>query len=72
MAVIFSDTALTIMGVNSQKELVGGVILPGPQLSMASLVQNTAQLPQVDLTAPRPPRRCWAKTPPPACRAACC
>ena len=52
MAVIFSDTALTIMGVNAQKELVGGVILPGPQLSMASLVQNTAQLPQVDLTAP--------------------
>ena len=44
MAVIFSDTALTIMGVNAQKELVGGVILPGPQLSMASLVQNTAQL----------------------------
>ena len=54
MAVIFSDTALSIMGVNAQKELVGGVILPGPQLSMASLVQNTAQLPQVDLTAPAP------------------
>ena len=54
MAVIFSDTALTIMGVNAQKELVGGVILPGPQLSMASLVQNTAQLPQVDLTASAP------------------
>ena len=51
MAVIFSDTALTIMGVNAQKELVGGVILPGPQLSMASLVQNTAQLPQVELDA---------------------
>ena len=55
MAVIFSDTALSIMGVNAQKEMVGGVILPGPQLSMASLVQNTAQLPQVDLTAPAPP-----------------
>ena len=54
MAVIFSDTALSIMGVNSQKELVGGVILPGPQLSLASLVQNTAQLPQIDLTAPAP------------------
>ena len=54
MAVIFSDTALSIMGVNSQKELVGGVILPGPQLSLASLVQNTAQLPQIDLTSPAP------------------
>ena len=52
MAVIFSDTALSIMGVNAQKEMVGGVILPGPQLSMASLVQNTAQLPQVDLSVP--------------------
>ncbi len=54
MAVIFSDTALSIMGINAQKELVGGVILPGPQLSMTSLVQNTAQLPQVDLTATAP------------------
>ena len=45
MAVIFSDTALSIMAVNAQKELVGGVILPGPQLSLTSLVQNTA--PQV-------------------------
>ena len=54
MAVIFSDTALSIMAVNAQKELVGGVILPGPQLSMAALVQNTAQLPQIDLTAPAP------------------
>ena len=54
MAVIFSDTALSIMGVNAQKELVGGVILPGPQLSMTALVQNTAQLPQVDMTAPAP------------------
>ena len=54
MAVIFSDTALSIMAVNAQKELVGGVILPGPQLSMTALVQNTAQLPQVDMTAPAP------------------
>lgn len=54
MAVIFSDTALSMMAVNAQKELVGGVILPGPQLSLTSLVQNTAQLPQIDLTAPVP------------------
>ena len=36
------------------QELVGGVILPGPQLSLAALVQNTAQLPQIDLSAPAP------------------
>ena len=33
---------------------MGGVILPGPQLSLAALVQNTAQLPQIDLSAPAP------------------
>ena len=42
------------MGVNARQELVGGAILPGPQLSLASLVQNTAQLPQIDLSAPAP------------------
>lgn len=30
------------------------MILPGPQLSLGSLVQNTAQLPQIDLSAPAP------------------
>ena len=35
--------------------LVGGAILPGPQCSLASLVKNTAQLPQVELEAK--PRR---------------
>ncbi len=54
LAVIFADTALSIMAVNAQRELVGGVILPGPQLSLTSLIKNTAQLPQVDLTAPPP------------------
>ena len=40
------------MAVNEKQELVGGVILPGPQLSQAALVQKTAQLPQIDLSAP--------------------
>ena len=31
---------------------MGGVILPGPQLSQAALVKKTAQLPQIDLSAP--------------------
>ena len=41
-----------MMAVNAKQELVGGVILPGPQLSMNALVQKTAQLPQIDLSAP--------------------
>ena len=52
LAVISADTAISIMAVNEKQELVGGVILPGPQLSQAALVQKTAQLPQIDLSAP--------------------
>ena len=33
LAVISADTAISIMAVNEKQELVGGVILPGPQLS---------------------------------------
>lgn len=51
---ILADTAISMMAVNAKQELVGGVILPGPQLSLGSLVQNTAQLPQIDLSAPAP------------------
>ena len=54
LAVISADTAISMMAVNAKQELVGGVILPGPQLSLAALVQNTAQLPQIDLSAPVP------------------
>ena len=43
------------MAVNEKQELVGGVIMPGPQLSQAALVQKTAQLPQIDLSAPAAP-----------------
>ena len=32
LAVISADTAISIMGVNAKQELVGGAILPGPQL----------------------------------------
>ena len=48
LVVISADTAISLMAVNARQELVGGVILPGPQLSMNALVQKTAQLPQID------------------------
>ena len=44
-------SAISLMAVNAKQELVGGVILPGPQLSMNALVQKTAQLPQIDPAA---------------------
>ncbi len=54
LVVISADTAVSMMAVNANQELVGGIILAGPQLSLNALVRNTAQLPQVDLmpTAP--------------------
>ena len=51
LVIINVDTALSMMAVNAKRQLVGGVILPGPQLSMNALIQGTAQLPQVDLRA---------------------
>ena len=51
LVVISADTAISMMAVNAKQELVGGVILPGPQLSLSALVKNTAQLPQIDLAA---------------------
>ena len=54
LVVISADTAISMMAVNAKQELVGGVILPGPQLSLSALVKNTAQLPQIDLPAKAP------------------
>ncbi len=49
LVIINADTAISMIAVNQNNELVGGAILPGPGLSLASLVKNTAQLPQIDL-----------------------
>ena len=54
LVVISADTAISMMAVNAKQELVGGVILPGPQLSLSALVKNTAQLPQIDLATKAP------------------
>ena len=54
LVVISADTAISMMAVNEKQELVGGTILPGPQLSLEALVKNTAQLPQIDLAVKAP------------------
>ena len=54
LVVISADTAISMMAVNEKQELVGGVILPGPQLSLETLVKTAAQLPQIDLAAGTP------------------
>lgn len=49
VVLVCADTALSVMAVNAAGQLVGGVILPGPEAALRSLVRGTAQLPQVDL-----------------------
>lgn len=51
LLVLNMDTAAALLAVDAAGSLVGGAILPGPQVALAALVQNTAQLPQVALEA---------------------
>ena len=62
LVVLHSDTAVTMLGVDAAGSLVGGAILPGPQLSLTALVKHTAQLPQVELDA-KPRRLVGTNTP---------
>lgn len=71
LVVISADTAISLMAVNAKQELVGGVILPGPQLSMNALVQKLPSCPRSTLQ-PAHRTRCWAKAPRPAYKTALC
>lgn len=71
LAVISADTAISIMAVNGKQELVGGVILPGPQLSLSALVQKPPSCPRSTSPLQLPPRS-WARTPLPAYRTVLC
>lgn len=51
LVVITMDTAISMMAIDARRQLLGGVILPGPEVSLEALIQRTAQLPQVDLEA---------------------
>lgn len=48
LAILCCDTAITLMAVNRDRKLLGGVILPGPQLSMSALLQNAAKLSEIE------------------------
>jgi type III pantothenate kinase len=56
MLVIDAGTALTFTGADGDKNLVGGAILPGLSLQLASLAQKTGQLPLVELPQKLPQR----------------
>ena len=52
LLVMNMDTAATLVAVDAEGSIVGGVILPSPALSLSALVRNTAQLPQIDMELP--------------------
>lgn len=54
--VIDGGTALTITGVNAERSLVGGAIMPGLGLQLRSLNVGTAALPHISLPDRLPPR----------------
>ncbi len=53
-------TATTVEAVNSDKEYLGGAIIPGMRIAMLSLETNTARLPKVEIL--RPERACGRST----------
>ncbi len=58
--VIDAGTALTFTGVDGDRTLVGGAILPGLRLQFKSLASNTAALPELVLPTSLP--TFWATT----------
>lgn len=54
--VIDAGTALTFTGVNQQKKLIGGAILPGLSLQLKTLANKTAALPEISLPPHLPDR----------------
>ncbi|MGB3401350.1 MAG: pantothenate kinase [Microcoleaceae cyanobacterium] len=55
---IDAGTALTFTGVDGDKNLIGGAILPGLKLQFSTLSQRTAALPDVNIPRNLPQR--WA------------
>ena len=53
-------TATTVEAINSQKEYLGGAIIPGMRIAMLSLESNTARLPKVEIL--KPERACGRST----------
>ncbi len=71
LAVISADTAISIMAVNAKQELVGGVILPGPQLSSPRWCKGLPSCLR-SISPLRLPPRSWARTPLPAYKTVLC
>jgi type III pantothenate kinase len=62
--VIDGGTALTLTGIDGDRQLVGGAICPGLGLQLQSLNAGTAALPKLPIPTALPPR--WAQDTPSA------
>jgi type III pantothenate kinase len=51
LIIIDFGTATTFCAVNSQRDYLGGIIIPGLRLAMEALETQTAQLPKVEIRA---------------------
>ncbi len=51
--IIDMGTATTVFAVNQSGSFIGGAICAGVRLTLDALCKNTAQLPHIDITAPR-------------------
>jgi type III pantothenate kinase len=60
--VIDGGTALTITGIDADRRLIGGAIMPGLRLQICSLGTGTAALPEITLPQQLPPR--WSDNTP--------
>ena len=52
LLIVDFGTATTLCAVNKEKEYLGGIIMPGIQMSMAALDSRTARLPAVEIVRP--------------------
>ncbi|MBI2606921.1 MAG: type III pantothenate kinase [Deltaproteobacteria bacterium] len=52
LIVVDYGTATTFCAINSDKDYLGGVIMPGFRISMEALESETARLPSVEIVAP--------------------
>ena len=53
LIIVDMGTATTIAVIDGQKNVMGGMIIPGLQVSLDSLANRTSQLPHISLEAPK-------------------
>lgn len=53
LIIIDMGTATTICVIDKDKNYIGGVIIPGVQVSLSSLISRTSQLPKISLGNPK-------------------